>query len=119
MDDIITMTNVIFRFAMAAFFAWAVLSHRVFDGIVIKLGLIIMSMGFFGSAAIMAAGDTWRTFPSMMRAELMIHGGLFVVLMGVYWRFFCGPPQKRKQRRKPLTDYNLFADCPDDNGRAK
>ena len=46
MDEVVTIFNATAAAALAVALGWAVLSHRVRDGVVIKLGLICMALGF-------------------------------------------------------------------------
>lgn len=72
--------NAVVSAALAAVLAWAVMSPAVRDGIVIKAGLIAMSLGFAG-VSVMSWMQTWWALP---RALIILHLGLLVLGLG-YW----------------------------------
>lgn len=63
---------------------WAVMSPRVRDGIVIKSGLILLSIGF---AAVGAALAQERTVTEIGRALSLVHAGLLTVVVGIFLRW--------------------------------
>ncbi|MBC7729137.1 MAG: hypothetical protein H7242_16310 [Microbacteriaceae bacterium] len=71
---------------LALLCAWAVLSPRVRDGIVIKLGLIGMSLGFFVTFWAVADGMDCDDLNALARAGLLTRGGLLIVIAGWAWR---------------------------------
>lgn len=62
---------------------WAVISPRVRDGILIKLGLILVAVGASGMGLALATGDPTYV---VLRALGLHTAGLFVVALGVLWR---------------------------------
>lgn len=64
--------------------AWAVLSPRVQDGIVIKLGLIAMQLGLMGLGAALAVDKE----PAVIdRTLALLNTGLLTVAVGVWLRW--------------------------------
>jgi uncharacterized membrane protein len=82
MDDIIALFNSLVSGVLALVFGWAILSHRVRDGVVIKVGLILMSAGFSVVSYLMVDGVCGEDAYPLNRAELLVHLGLLVVLFG-------------------------------------
>lgn len=62
----------------------AILSPKVHDGIVIKIGLICLACGF-GSMALRMLGST-TDMVGMQRAMLLINSGIAVVIVGYLLR---------------------------------
>jgi len=62
----------------------AILSPKVHDGIVIKIGLICLAAGF-GCMALRMLGSTTDTV-GMQRAMLLINSGIAVVIIGYLLR---------------------------------
>jgi len=59
-----------------------VLSSKVNDGLIIKLGFIFMSIGFFGAAG--AINDDC----DLINPCIMSAGGVFIVMLGVALRIY-------------------------------
>lgn len=93
MDDLLLTFNAAACVLLAAVATWAVLSPRVRDGIVVKLGLILAVQGFAGLGAALAMGLPVIVW---VRALALLHAGLLVVAAGVWWRF----RQARGARRR-------------------
>lgn len=74
--------NCIVTGLIAILLGWAVMSPKIKDGLVIKLGLACMAVGFFGVAA-MSWLDQWWMMP---RALAAIHLGLLVCIAGAWYR---------------------------------
>ena len=60
----------------------AILSPKVHDGIVIKIGLISMAAGFGAVALVLWEGLTAALVPSIERALLLINAGIAVAIVG-------------------------------------
>lgn len=84
MDRTIALCNLVACGLLAGGALWAVLSPRVQDGIVIKLGLGMLSMGF--AALGMALADA-RELQVVERALGLVHVGLLVVAAGIAIRW--------------------------------
>lgn len=65
---------------------WAVMSPRVRDGIVIKVGLILMAVGYMVIAHALTDGMDCSDVRGLARAALLTRVGLLIVLGGWYWR---------------------------------
>jgi hypothetical protein len=61
---------------------WAILSHRVRDGIVVKVGLISMTAGF-GSASLHLLDGRAEGFGNSI---VLIEAGMIVACAGIIWR---------------------------------
>lgn len=84
---------------------FAVLHPRVQDGIVVKVGLISMALGF-GSISVwsldgLAEGDAQH----MARSTLMISAGAFVVLAGYVIRNLRHPARRLSDWLRPAQPY--------------
>ena len=84
MDDMIDLLNVVACMLLCLAALWAVLSPRVRDGIVIKLGLGLLALGFFG-VGVTLAGDLQAWV--LGRALGLVHLGLLIVAGGLAWRW--------------------------------
>lgn len=105
MDALIAAFNALVCAVLALLTAWAVLSPRINDGVMIKAGLIFMALGFSATAVALADGQTCSDLHVLGRAELLTHTGLLVVGLGFAWRIRDG---RRRCRR--VTDWGLFDD---------
>lgn len=85
---------------------WAILSRRVRDGVVVKAGLILMSLGHATIALRFA--DMWVTDALRMdRAILLINAGLLLVLLGYFLR-----SRSIRHGARRLTDWTDFDSLP-------
>lgn len=71
------------QLTLAALCGWAVMSRRVDDGIVIKLGLICMSLGFAASGVL---GLESRGAEPLSYAHALLHIGLLICVVGYLLR---------------------------------
>ena len=84
---------------------WAILSRHVRDGIIVKAGLILMSLGH-GTIALRFF-DMWVTDALRMdRAILLINAGLLLVLLGYFLR------SRSRHGARRLTDWTDFDSLP-------
>ena len=60
----------------------AVLSRRVHDGVVIKVGLICMALGFGAMGLLMLEWSHPLVMISVQRAQMLIDSGIAVVIIG-------------------------------------
>lgn len=84
MDRVIDLLNIAACGLLSTGCLWAVLSPRVQDGIVIKLGLGLLAAGFFG-VGMALAGE--RPQFVIERALALVHLGLLVVGAGIALRW--------------------------------
>lgn len=84
MSDIAQTLSGVTSLLCAALIGLVVLSHRVREGPVIKLGLILMVMGLLASGVIALKG--FDTAHGMLNAGLLMRCGLLVALLGYSWR---------------------------------
>lgn len=74
--------------------AWAVMSPRFLDGIVVKFGLILISLGCFAEFLILA---TSTTSAHQDGADAVVNFGVLVCIVGYHLRARrCGGPLKRR-----------------------
>ena len=66
--------------------AWAVLTPGVRDGVIVKAGLICMSLGFGSIAARFVENDAIFDVVSLERAILLVNSGLAIVIIGYVLR---------------------------------
>lgn len=90
MDQLIALANAIGSASIAAVSAWAILSQRVRDGIVIKSGLILLAMGCGISAWHLIDGIGCDDLMALNRARLVTLCGMSVVGFGYWLRLRAG-----------------------------
>ncbi len=78
--------------------AGAILSPRVRDGIVIKSGMSIMALGFFGLLCLQA--EYWQPSQALAWCHAFVHAGILVVVAGYWMRQMRG-----KNRRRRTSDF--------------
>lgn len=104
MDWLIAFINAASSAAIAVGLVWAVLSKRVLDGVIIKVGLGTMAMGFFVVALHtldIGAADA----RGLQRAMLLINSGISVVIIGyAFRRRFAGHSLRR------FSDWTQFSE---------
>lgn len=85
MDTFIAIINASSSALIAVCLVWAVLDKRVLDGVVIKVGLCSMALGFLVVSLHMleiSAADV----RGLQRAMLLINSGIAVVILGYVFR---------------------------------
>jgi len=87
LDEFMLHYTVAACIVLALMALWAVMSPRVQDGLVIKVGLGLMALGFFGlsSALGRVEGFHWQ---GLIRALACNLAGLQVVAIGIAWRWY-------------------------------
>jgi hypothetical protein len=85
-DDLWTNVNTVVCCLMSLGTGWACLSQRVRDGMVIKVGLILLSVGFATHAFFTFDGIDRYDAIALTRAQLLINAGMVIVVMGWVWR---------------------------------
>lgn len=86
-DAVVAGLNVGLCVALGGFVAWAILSYRVRDGVIIKLGLILMALGLFGSTIHFAGGGYGPPEGALLaRSTLATHLGMVLCAIGVALR---------------------------------
>ncbi|MGA0608817.1 hypothetical protein [Caldimonas sp. KR1-144] len=86
MDTLLALINAAACGLIAAVLLWAILSPRVHDGIVIKVGLIGLCAGFGSIALRMVDGLKADDLVGMARSILLINAGIAVVILGYLLR---------------------------------
>lgn len=79
---------------------YAILSPKVSDGIVIKLGLIFVALGAAGMASALFGGLDAHDILAMTHATLMMNIGLLIVIVGVVMRL-----KSPSGKRRRITDW--------------
>lgn len=79
--------------ALALLAAAAVISPRVRDGVVVKLGLILLALGAAGLGIALATGGPMDV---ALRALGLQTAGLFVIVIGVLLRVWRPGPRRRR-----------------------
>jgi hypothetical protein len=103
MDSVWTQVNTVVCCLLALATSWACLSQRVNDGVVIKLGLILMALGFSGHAWITHDGIDSYDAVALTRAQLLINAGMALVLIG--WLLRGRPGRKRHPPERRASDF--------------
>lgn len=109
MDNLLLVLNIAACVLLASLCTWAVLSPRVRDGVLVKLGLILAVQGFAGLGVALAGG-----YPLLVivRALGLLHVGLLVVVCGWWWRRVkAGNSQRR------VSDWMDLSDLQHEGGR--
>lgn len=107
MDTITSLANAAASGLIAMALLGAVLSPRVHDGVVIKVGLICMAAGFGAVALQMTDGPNTT---GLQRAILMINAGIAVVVIGYLWRV--GFAHHRLRRTTDWVDFESRSPSP-------
>ena len=82
--------NTLMSMLLATITGWAIMSHRVRDGVVVKLGLILVALGFIGAALVSIDGGDHNSLAS---AHALVFVGLLVCALGYLLR-----KRRHKQR---------------------
>lgn len=90
MDQLIATANAFGSAGIAAAAAWAILSNRVRDGIIIKAGLILLALGCAVSAWHLFDGIDCSDLMALNRARLVTLCGMSVVAVGYWLRLRAG-----------------------------
>jgi sulfite exporter TauE/SafE len=90
MDQLIALANAVGSAGIAAASAWAILSNRVRDGIVIKSGLILLALGCGVSAWHLFDGIGYDDLMALNRARLVTLAGMTVIGAGYWLRLRAG-----------------------------
>jgi uncharacterized membrane protein len=96
MDDTVVLLNSLFCALLAALLGWAVLSRGTQDGLIIKVGLVLMSLGFLAVSCLLLQRQTMDAFQPILRAGVLIHAGLVVVVVGWALRVRTGHSKLRR-----------------------
>lgn len=100
-DTVIAAANAIACGVVSLAAAWAVIDPRVRDGVIIKLGLIALSIGTGAAAVLLGTGGP----PQLIgRAALLVNLGGTAIAAGWYLRTRTG-----KRRRRHVTDWASLA----------
>ena len=62
-----------------------VLSHKIDDGIVPKIGLCILSLSQFATAVMLADGSVDNDAIGLLRAQTCTRVGMIVIGLGIIW----------------------------------
>ena len=96
MDAAIALVNGAASGLIAIALILAVLSHRIHDGVVIKIGLICMVVGFGSIAMRMFDGLRETDAVGFAKPIALINAGVVVVIIGYLWRKArAGRPMRR------------------------
>lgn len=82
MDQLIIHANGLASGLLSALLLWAVMNPRIRDGVVIKIGLVLMSLGFSATAWHLLAGLSCDDLLPINRARLLINAGAALVFVG-------------------------------------
>ena len=101
-DSLILALNVGACLLLALLAAWAVLDTSIHEGVIVRAGLILVSLGFTGIAIALLHGNSLLT---LQRAMGLLHAGIIVVLIGREWR--------AHRRHKPMRRRSDWIDLED------
>lgn len=94
--ELITVFNVIVGSLFVVALTYAVLSPKVHDGIVVKLGLSLMALGFLVSTYALANGADCTDVKTLDGAIALVNFGAVTVLAGYLLRTGYGRKKKRR-----------------------
>ncbi len=98
MDEWMRNANGWASLACAAGLAYVVLSRKVDEGLVVKVGLVIMILGLLATAALtLGSAESWR---GLWNAGFCTRAGLLVVIVGIALR-----ARHPKHPRRRATDF--------------
>ena len=106
MDTVIANINALLSLLMAGVIVWAIVSHRVQDGIVIKLGLVAMALGLGFAAVRLLDGLACNDLLYLTRARLLTNLGIILAVVGCAWRLHSG------QTLADIVQFNRKPDTP-------
>lgn len=101
MDAALVLFNAVIHVVISLGIGWAVMSHQVRDGIVVKIGLIMVSLGF-GFRLVTLLDGLLQSLDAalLIRTNAMINAGLLIAALGYVVR---SRSARRKHRR--LSDW--------------
>ena len=86
MELLLLLVNAAACGAISLALLWAILSPRVHDGVVIKVGLICMALGF-GAIAVRLLGDQGSSQEfAVLKALAVVNAGIAIVIVGYVLR---------------------------------
>jgi len=83
--DALSLINALATLVLFTGLSWLILSPTVNDGIVIKLGLVLMALSELGVSMLLLGGD-WTPYRPLMLCLAGVHIGAAVVLLGYLLR---------------------------------
>ena len=95
---LIQLFNTAVQLTLAMVAGWAVMSPRVNDGIVIKIGLVFISIGFMASVLLALEPQGER---ALATAHACVHAGMLICWVGYLWRKVYG----KDRRYKRMSDW--------------
>ena len=96
--------GVVISLLLSAFAGWAIMSTSVHDGVIIKFGLIFVSLGFLGAAF---TGVHPNSLDVITAIHIMISIGLLICVIGYVLRF--RTQRSRYQKRRRIADLGPLA----------
>jgi hypothetical protein len=90
MQSVVLGAAALVTLIMVLILTWAVLSTRVRDGIVIKLGLSLQVLAWLPMLRLQASGAEVVDMVTLSRLLLLANVGFAVVAGGLWWRKRCG-----------------------------
>jgi hypothetical protein len=115
--DVLSIVNAGVCAGLCLMLGWVVMSPTVQDGVVIKFGLIISSLGLLACALILLQHDGAGSWRPLLTAWLLVHIGTLVAAVGVVVRVF-GDPHAREVMHA-ATGWPPLSDEPDHAGRPR
>lgn len=88
MDPVTLTANGVVSLVTAVALTAVILSRRVHEGILTKLGLIIVALSLFASALVSLFGD--KPLPGLVNSAFALRVGLLIVCAGAGWRICFG-----------------------------
>ena len=86
------MFSAIYCFTIAAVVLYMIMSDRVKDGVVVKAGLILIAIGFFGGGCVIYEGQTSLA----TKAILFIGTGILICVGGMFYRGWVATEKRRR-----------------------
>jgi hypothetical protein len=99
--DALILINIICSAALCGAVAWVIVTPRIHEGPLIKVGLILLSVGLFG-VAVQLPGLTPAVEPELrplINALTILHAGVTVATLGVVLRVRSDPAARKTLAR--------------------
>ena len=95
----IEIFNAVMALLLSSVTGWAIMSHRVRDGIVVKIGLSFISVGFLGVFLASLEGGYDKSF-----GHAMVYVGMLICAMGYLFR-----TRRKRSAQRRITDWGNLA----------
>ncbi len=89
--DLLALINAGACIALCALLGWLIMAPTVSDGIIVKIGLILSTMGLLGVALVLLGSADPPGLRPVLAAMLLVHLGVIVAVAGIALRILRDP----------------------------